>query len=244
MKYLLIILAIIGVATLATFIAIWPEQQEENGDTVVTINGRPLTRQDILDYKDKDMRHGQDEDVINEIITKKLLIEEAQRLNIDKEPDFRSSLKTFYEHSLIKILMERINQEISAEITEQEIDSFIHSFGKTFTFYTLKTSAEESPQTVKNQGRKYISSFDDLSGELQQILAVMQPGETATTFITGNEKMAIYLEEVKGDGKSSQNIDRTQIRQQLLQTKIENHLNTWIEDLRSEASITYHTTQE
>ncbi len=244
MKYLLIILAIIGFATLATFVAIWPEQQEDTGDTVVTINGRPLTRQDILDYKDKDMRHGEDEDVINEIITKKLLIEEAQRLNIDKEAGFRSALKTFYEHSLIKILTERTSQGISVEITEQEIDSFIHSFGKTFTFYTLKTTGKVSPQIIKAQGNEYISPFEDLSGELQQILAVMQPGETATTFITGNDEMAVYLEDVKGGGKSSQNIDREHIRQQLLQTKIEKHLNTWIEELRSQASITYHTTQE
>jgi hypothetical protein len=233
-----------GAATFATFIAIWPEQEADNGEVVATINGRILTRQDILDYKDKDQHHGGDQEFMDEIITKQLLISEAQRLNIDKEPDFRRALKTFYEHTLIKILMEEVNQDIKVEVSDEEVSKYLDAFGKTFTFYTLDTTTEMSAETIKERGKKYTSFFDDLSGSLQQILIAMQPGEMSTTFVTGNEKTAVYLENIEGESEHRQNFDREQIRRQLLQAKIEKQINTWIKDLRERASITYHTTQE
>ncbi|MEE4242991.1 MAG: hypothetical protein V2I36_16130 [Desulfopila sp.] len=244
MRYLLIILAIVGAATLATIIAMLPKDAPENNDAVVTINGRVLTRAEIQDYRGLDKHHGEDEDFINEIITKQLLITEAQRLNIDKEPGFRLALKIFYEHSLIKLLMERVNNDIEVDVSDAEVDSYLSSFGKTFTFYTMQTSATASPEVIKSKGKHYSSLFDDLSGELQQTLAAMQPGETRTTFVTGNDKMMVYLESVSGESTNGQNFDRDFLRRQLKQAKTETQVNAWIDDLRAKASITYHKTEE
>lgn len=244
MKYLIIILCILCAVTVATTVIIWPEGQRLADEGVVTINDRVLTRQDILDYKDRTAHHGSDNDFIDEIITKQLLIAEAQRQKIDKERTFRLSLKTFYEHSLIKILMERVTASMEAQVTDAEVEEYLQSFGKTFTFYTLESDGETFPDTIIKEGTHYSTRFDNLSGQLQQTLAGMEPGQTTTTYVTGNEKIAVYLEKISGLTKHSQDFDKKKIRKQLLQAKIEKQVNSWIEELRQQASITYNTSRE
>ena len=244
MRYLLIILAIIGAATLATIFAILPENTPESDDAVVTINGRVLGRAELQDYRGMNTHHGEDDDFVDEIITKQILIAEAQRLNIDREPGFRLALKNFYEHSLIKILMERVNEDINVEVSDAEVESYLDSFGKTYSFYTMQSTGETSPETIKAQGTQYVALFDNLSGALQQTLATMQPSEIRTTFATGNAKMAVYLETIEGESTGSHIFDREFLRQQLMQTKTEVQINAWIDNLRANASITYHNTEE
>ncbi len=244
MRYLLIILAIVGAATLATIIAMLPQDAPENDDAVVTINGRILTRAEIQDYRGMNKHHGEDDDFIDEIITKQILIAEAQRLNIDREPSFRLALKNFYEHSLIKTLMERVNKDITVEVSDAEVDIYLNSFGKTYTFYTMESAGESNAETIKTQGTRYVALFDNLSGALQQTLAAMQPNEIRTTFATGNAKMAVYLDTIAGESTHGQNFDKDFLRQQLIQSKTEVRINAWIDTLRSNASITYHNTEE
>lgn len=244
MKYLIAILCILTALTLVTIVIIWPEGRTHPDEGVVTINNHTLTRQDILDYKDSTTHHGSNDEFIDEIITKQLLIAEAQRRKIDKERAFRLALKTFYEHSLIKILMERVTTSIEAEITDAEVENYLTSFGKTFTFYTLQTDGKTTLDTIMAEGKRYSTKFDNLSGQLQQALAGMEPGETTTTFVTGNEKIAIHLEKIGGATSESQNFDKEMIRKKLRQTKIEKQVNSWIEELREQATITYNTSRE
>jgi len=244
MKYLIIILSIVCTASVISFFFFFPEKQPLKSDTVVSINGRPLTRQAIQEYKDKDIHHGENADFISEMITKQLLIEEAQRLDIDKEPGFRSALKTFYEHSLIKIVLERVEQDIEIDITEDEVNRYINSFGKIYSFFTYTTTESVTGEVIKTQGKLYSSPFEELGGHVQYVLASLQPGESAISYITGNERLGIYLEKVEGESIPPDNLSRDNIREQLRRIKVEAEVNSWIQDLRDQASITYNTTQE
>ena len=244
MKYLLIVLCILCAFSLATLLAIWPEESAPTVAPVITINDRAISREEIQSVRDGDPHHGKDEDFIDEYITRQLLIAEAQRRDIDKEPGFRKALKNYYEHSLIKILMDRVSNSSEAEVSKAEIDAYIDSFGRTFTFHTLEASATATAEDIKAQGDRYVSAFEDLSGPLQQSLAGLSPGETTTTFVTGNEKIAVYLEKIEGEPQHRQDFDREFIRMQLRQTKIEKHITAWIEKLRQNATITYHSNQD
>lgn len=240
MKYLFIILFIVTATTVATLFVVWPEKQNNPDNVVVVVNGHALTREAIQYYKDKTQHHGAQEDFINEAITKQLLIAEAQRLKIDTEENFRHELKAFYEHSLIKILMERVHKELIVEVTDQEIDDYLNSFGKIYTFYTMKTSAPVSFDKIKEQGTKHIEPFEELSKPLQQTLAGLRQGQSTMGFVTGNEKFAVYLEVVTGQTKEIPQLDRDIIRQLLLQSKEETQTNNWIENLRRQAAITFN----
>ncbi len=242
MKYLFTILAIICATTIATLLFIWPDKQEENTENVVVVvNGHALTREAIQFYKDKSQHHGEQDDFIDEAITKQLLIAEAQRLNIDKNPSFRLELKEFYEHSLIKILMERVHNDLTVEVTDQEIDHYLNSFGKEFTFYTMKTSTTLTSEEIKSNGEKSTELFEDLGQQLQQTLAELEPGQSAIGFVTGSEKYAVYLENVSGEpGETPPYYNRDTIRQLIKQSKEETKTNNWIENLRQQASITFN----
>ncbi len=244
MKYIFIILLIVGIASAATLFLILPQEHVEPEDTVVVINGQAISRAQIQEFKEKDPHHGQSQDFIDEIITKQLLIAEAQRLGIDKEHEFRKALKTFYEHSLIKILMERVDSEIKVAVSDKEIETYLDAFGKTFTFYTLKTPTDVKTDEIKNKGTRYVSKFDELSESLQLILAGLEPGQSVVHFVTGNEKFAILLEDVTGTTEKTEIFNKQRIRELLLQSKKEDQVNKWIEGLRSKASITYHERQE
>jgi hypothetical protein len=244
MKYLAIILTIVCAVTLASLFLIWPEQQTEISPAIVTINGKAISRDAIASYKGKDQHHGAQRDFIDEIITKYLLIEEAQRLGLDKDPDFRAALKTFYEHSLIKTLMERVESEIQVEVTENEIDLYLDSVGRIFTFYTYKPSPSAALATIKKHGSQHISAFEDLGETLQLALVSLKPGQSIEIFLTGNEKIAVYLESVSARPKASQLFDRGPIKQMLLASKKEIQTNKWIESLRSQASISYNEEQK
>ncbi len=221
MKYLFIILSIVSAATIATLVLVWPEKQVNTDNTVVVVNGYSLTREAIQDYKDKSQHHGDQEDFIDEAITKQLLIAEAQRLNIDKEASFRLELKTFYEHSLIKILMERMHDEMTVEVTDDEVDHYLSSFGKTYTFYTMKTSSPVKGEEIKTRGKKYTKPFDELGKQLQQVLTGLKPGQSTMGFVTGSEKYAVYLEDISGETSKIQHLNRDIIRQMLIQSKEE-----------------------
>jgi len=245
MKYLIIIFGLFGVITVVTLlILIWPGDDNSADDLIVTINGQPLTRQKIADLKNDPNHLGNSDEFISELITKHLLIGEAQRRKLDKEPAFRAALKKFYEQSLIDALLQQVKDKIETETTKEEIDRFLQSYGRIFSFYTLKTSGNINQSKIKSLGTKYITRFEDLDLPLRHALANMQPGDTTTTHSSQSERIAIYLEAIEGEPKTSQDHDREHIRQQIHQMKIEKQLNSWVENLRNKAEITYHTNQE
>lgn len=60
---------------------------------------------------------------LDNLITRKLLLQEAQRKGLDKQKDFLKSIENFWEQSLLKIIMDRKTKEISRDMTatEQEL---------------------------------------------------------------------------------------------------------------------------
>lgn len=245
MKYLIITICLFAAITAATLlILIWPEKDSSADDPIVTINGQPLTRQTIVNLKSDTSQSESNDDYISELITKHLLIREAQRRKLDKEPSFRLALKMFYEQTLIDSLLQQVKDKIETETTADEIDRYLQSYGRIFSFYTLKASGNVNQSKIKSLGTKYITRFDDLDLPLRHALANMQPGDTTTTLSSQNERMAIYLEAVEGEPKASQDHDRDHIRQQIHQIKIERQLNRWVENLRNKAEIKYHTNQD
>ena len=58
---------------------------------------------------------------IHSLINKELLIQEAQRLEINREESFRRSVENFYEQSLIKNLMDRKYADLKIKVSERDV---------------------------------------------------------------------------------------------------------------------------
>lgn len=242
MKYLFTILGIVLAATLLTLYYIWPEQQPHQTDIAVTVNGHDLARTSIAAPNLNSDSHGEDyAALLDSAITRELLIQEAQRQDIDKEESFRKSLKTFYEQSLIKILTDRQYSQVKVTVEEKEIDAYLAFYGKMVTFSRLPATATPPYAPEATEGDQNEVLFDDLSESLQLILAGLKPGEFAIKFDTGSDRYAIRLDKlVPAQAVDGKQPPREVIRDMLMDYKRQQQIVKWLDELRTKASITIH----
>lgn len=242
MKYLFAILSIVCVMTAVYIFTLWPEKQPAEQDIAVTINGHHLIRTPVADQENTSSYHQDSQkDLLDSTITRELLIQEAQRQAIDKEPSFRSSLKSFYEQSLIKVLLDRQYQKTEASVTESEIDAFLASFGKRVIFSRFPVPDAVPKDMATKQGQQTSAIFDDLAEPVQVLIANLKPGEFAVRYDTGSDQYAIRLDSVVEDSTSRPSLpEREAVRRLMTEYKREQQISMWLNNLRKSASITIH----
>ena len=214
MKYLLTILSIVCVITAVSLFFLWPKKQTAEQDIAATINGHNLARTTLTESEHQTGYHQANKnDLLDSAITRELLLQEAQRQAIDKEPSFSASLKSFYEQSLIKVLLDRQYQNTEANVTEDEIKTFLACFGKRVIFSRLAV-ADTSPQNITTkQGQQTSAIFDDLAEPVQVLISTLKPGEFAVKYDTGSDQYAIRLDSIVDTSTSNSTMpDREAVR--------------------------------
>ncbi len=231
MKYLLTIILLILVSTVFTFSIYMSGDDEGEEDVVLSINGHDMTRE----YLYSGYHHGADgEGELEAVITREILIQEAQRLAIDKEEKFRIALKNYYEQSLIKVLTDRIYKSSKAEVIEQEIEQYLNSFGKRFTFTVYSTDKEQ--KNINGETRSVM--FEELAAPLAFLLYDLETGKTVERNDVDGNLERIQLDKVEVvEELSSFKPSKKVVRQLLLEQKKEMLIAKWMRDLRNNASI-------
>jgi hypothetical protein len=239
MKYLLIILAVVVCSSVVTLYNLWPSDPLSSQDVALRVNGHQFTYDNIEDQRVRKGYHTTSrEGDIDSLVTKQLLIQEAQRLGIDRNNDFRKALKDYYEQSLIKVLTDRKLASIEAGVTEEDIDRYLASSGKIFIFTRIQM---EKGIAEEHQSQQHSVLFDDLSESLRLILTTLQPGEQVGQFETGTELSLIRLDKVAlAKGVTPVAYDRKKVREQLENYQRSLEIGRWIDGLRKKASIVVH----
>jgi hypothetical protein len=243
MKYIITILVIICAATLLTLYFVWPEKPMDTTHVAVTINGHDLSKSTVTSDGAKAGYHSDDDyaQLLNSAITRELLIQEAKRQNLDKEENFRITLKTFYEESLIKTLLERRYHMPKVEISKEEVDDYLTLFAQKVTFTRLPVTATSPGIPSSEQGSQNEVLFDDLAEPLKYIISGLKPGEYAMKFDTGNEEYAIRLDKVTPVfNLVTKKPERDHVRKMLEEYKRQQQISDWLNELRKRASITIH----
>jgi hypothetical protein len=102
----------------------------DDNKVVAKINDYKLTVADFkYEIKDKmpanlspaDLERAK-EDLLDAVITKKLLIQEAQKQNFDKERAFIKEIERYWEQALLKLLYNKRSRELLREISKDESD--------------------------------------------------------------------------------------------------------------------------
>jgi hypothetical protein len=236
MKYIFILLAIVLAVSAVTAYFLQPEPDILKEDILVTVNGHNLSRSILEQKKSQSAYHSKDEKaLLDTIIINELLIQEAQRLKIDKEPSFRLAVQDYYEQSLIKILIDRQFSDTEGGATDEEIDRYISNHGKIFTFSKLSGSQSVNP---KQEQQKSVL-FDDLSDSLKIVLSGMKPGDEEIYFQTGNELLSLRLDKIEQGPVQEPFVgNRKWIKRIINNYKREKALTSWIKDIRDRATIT------
>lgn len=243
MKYLTTILTIFLCVTVITLYFLWPQKPLSKDQVALTVNGQIVPRTEL----DAEMRatgyHMEDySELLDSAITRKLLIQEAQRQKIDKEESFRRSLKTFYEQSLVKVLMDRQYGDIKVEVTEEEVVKYLSCFGSTVRFTRFPVSGSPPYTINESEGVESTILFDDLAETMQITLAGLTEGETSTRFDTGNDLYVLRLDQkTTAAGLLSNPPEESYVRQLLMDYKRQGKMADWLNNLRKQANITIHT---
>lgn len=236
MKYLLIILAVVICSSAVTLYNLWPSESLPSQDVALRVNGHQFTYENLEDQHIRKGYHtASREREIDSLVTKLLLIQEAQRLGLDRNADFRKALKDYYEQSLIKVLTDRKLVSVKTGVTEEDIDRYLASSGKIFTFTRIQM---EKGISGEEQSQQHSVLFDDLPESLRLVLITLQPGEQVAQFETGTEVSMIRLDKIElAKGLPSVTYDRKKIREHLGNYQRSLEIGRWIDGLRKKASI-------
>lgn len=122
------ILALV-VVVIATSVSGCGAKPNNAGEKIVArINNYELTSSDFNDelrltaankYLSSDPAKAREE-LLDEIITKKLLLQEAQRRDFDKDKAFMKEIERYWEQALIKLLVRSKMDELSRSVTVDE----------------------------------------------------------------------------------------------------------------------------
>jgi hypothetical protein len=237
MKYIITLLTIILAVSAVTAFFLWPEPEIIKENILVTVNGHNLPLSVLEQKKTQSGYHSKDDRaLLDTIIINELLIQEAQRLEIDKEPSFRLSVQNYYEQSLIKILIDRQFSDTKSEATDKDIDRYISNHGKVFTFSRLSVNDETEPDQTDDQKAVL---FDDLSASLQLMLGDMNAGDEKIYYQTGSEILSLRLDKIEQGTVQEPFVgNRETIKRIIDNYKREQALTSWIKGLRDRATIT------
>ncbi|MFA5164834.1 MAG: hypothetical protein WC481_04660 [Candidatus Omnitrophota bacterium] len=101
-------------------------QQQHKKEAIATIGSYSLYRDDFMSelalYPPEYLQKVTKEQVLDGIIQKKVLLLEAQRRGLDKEPQFMKMVERFWEQSLLRSLLDERSEEILSEIPEADKD--------------------------------------------------------------------------------------------------------------------------
>jgi hypothetical protein len=246
MKYLYTILAIIGLAIILTIFFLLPEKRIPQKDIAISINGHDFSKDALTAEGNKYGYHDdQQSEVFDTLITKEVLIQEAERQAIHKEESFRKSLKDYYENSLVKTLLDRQNSKLKVVVTDADIDNYIGFLDKIVTYTRLDTIPQSPSEGLTAKGTSNTALFSELATPTRLLLSSLKPSLYGIKFDTGNESYALRLDSVQpAPDYVAKTVDKQRIREMLEEYQKEQQLKRWLLELRQNATITIHKEQD
>lgn len=211
----------------------------------LSINDRMISEdqfKDMLAFKPPYMNEDQ---FIESIIEKQLLIQEAIKMDINKEKSFRLSVENFYEQSLIKILLDRKLDSLQVDVTEEEIEKYkAYMQNRLFLTKMVYPSMKDAQNKTNGTIEKIESGFLDLSDDLKFTVMQLNIGEFSKPMandLTANDfQVYIYrLDEIQkiDDPDKIQEVDIEYVSLYLKDKKKEQLLDEWSREIRKSAEI-------
>ena len=101
----------------------------KSDDSVIVIDNIRISKEEFEEEFKKYNKETTKENIkefLENFINRKLVLKEAEKLNIDKEKEFLKALQNYWEQSLLKIVLDRKSKELflSIKITDEEINNF------------------------------------------------------------------------------------------------------------------------
>jgi len=121
-------------------------KRPDTGDVVIRINDYNVPMEEFETLY-AEYRSGYDDtskmrdEFIEQFITRKLFLQEAERLGLDRKDDFLKSVENFWEQSLLKLLIDHKTREtmgrlgVSEEDIREQYDAWMHEHPESVKSY-------------------------------------------------------------------------------------------------------------
>ncbi len=238
MRYIYYIIGLFVLVT-ATLALLWKDKTSVDiSSPAITINDRIITESELQDRMAGKPHDMTDEQFIDSLIMQELLIQEALKQNIHKEESFRRSVESFYEQSLIKILLDRKYRESSPEVADAEIEACKRLSGMQVRLTKRTYPTREAARSGQDPAvRTMISPFAFLSDSLQFTLLSLRPGETSAPLQTAEGFVTYSLEQILPLNTPSPAADTEQMKKLIADQKKEQLYEQWADGLKEKAQI-------
>jgi peptidyl-prolyl cis-trans isomerase C len=199
----------------------------------------------------------QKDQVLEELITKEILLQEAQRLNLDKQKSFMKEIEGYWEQALMKSLINRKLQEFSplVQVNNQDIlDGYSRlkrRIQAELIIFNDKPDAEKLSKATMNfdEVKQSLASriawespadwynSNELPQKLEDALFSLNPGQLSLPIEYNNSWVVIRVlnEEPQQVGVLEELKPR--IIKDIIRKKKEVLLDNWIADLRKKSSV-------
>lgn len=244
MKYIYYIIGILLIVSIAIAVMHYKNYSSDNKDlseVVLKINGRTYTKEEfstLLKDKPHDLTNLQ---YTKTLIDKEILIQEAMRLQLHEDPNFKAAIKNYYEQSLISALMNKKSEEMIPVASEAEINRFVARFGakvniSTFFYKDFENATSDSLKT----GEKTVSmDFADMSDNLKYHISAIDPGQKTSPLADESGYKVIKLNKIDNTGPTMPINDsmRAMASKIITSCKKKYLMEIWQQELKNKAEI-------
>jgi hypothetical protein len=92
-------------------------------DLALTIGDIEITKSEFLQaFRDSGETNPQT--FLDQFISKKVILREAERRGLDRDPQFMSDIQKYWEQGLLKRMLTQKNTELASTVSDQEVESY------------------------------------------------------------------------------------------------------------------------
>jgi len=184
----------------------------------------------------------QKDQLLEELITKEVLLQEAQRLNFDKQKAFMKEIEGYWEQALMKSLINRKLQEFSplVRVNNQDIlEGYarlkLRISAQLFVFNDKLNAEKMSKAVWESPVDWYVSN--ELPQKLEDVLFSLQAGQLSEPIEYNGSWVVIRAlnQEPQQIGTLEELTPR--ITENIIRRKKEVLLGNWISELRKKANV-------
>ncbi|MDD5644396.1 MAG: peptidyl-prolyl cis-trans isomerase [bacterium] len=242
-----------------------PAGKISDDDVIASINGYKLTAGEFRDqaeyplidrYLSNDPMTAKEE-ILENLVMKTALLQEAQKLNFDKDGEFMRDIEHYWRQALLKLLLNRKAAEINRDVSVNDAE-ILYEYKKMrrkifaeLTVFSSKESADRLAETgenfekVKKELKNNILSDEpadwwiagDLPDSMENKLFELKPGETSVPIRYGSGW--VVMRALKEEIRDIAPIEKLsqQIRESVLEKKKEMAMELWTLEVRGKAKV-------
>ncbi len=215
-----------------------------DSECVATINNYKLTVEDFKEdlkatvgkmYLAEDPARAKS-DILEELITRKVLVQEAQRENFDKQPSFMKEIERYWEQALLKFFLKKKAQELEGMIGADEKEIAAEYDRMKRRVYVEITVVDAKGDIVFGPKTEWLA-YGDLPRRLEDAVFSMKAGEEKSDIpYEDNTAIVKLIKEEPVEVASLEEL-KPEIVQNILNKTKEAIFEKWIANLRRRASI-------